>query len=305
LEDGELHGVQCTHANLVAGVTNTVNLFPFLEPINEKDTVLSAFGLATPFGRSVAYTALHTGANFVTLPSAHTLREDGSAKDQADVLSALNIPGQPAPTVLFLTNSHTESLTASILNHARRSWLFPLAWRHKQAALFEGSMSKDTLFDKQVFRAARLRALGALANSMREIAVAGPLDTSVQIPLQIALSIPISHIHIHVLSTSALLASHPYDLQITSKEESHKRVAWHYGPPTANVEIKLTGIDESAGEQGGDPEGLLCIRGPTMGDPVPSVGQPLEDGWISAGESARVRANGTFLIEAKGWEIGL
>lgn len=35
-------------------------------------------------------------------------------------------------------------------------------------------MSKDTYFDKQVFRAARLRALGALANSMREIAVAGP-----------------------------------------------------------------------------------------------------------------------------------
>ena len=90
--------------------------------------------------------------------------------------------------------------------------------------------------------------------------VVGPLDTSVQIPLQIALSIPISHIHIHVLSTSALLATHPYDLQMTSKEESPRRVAWHYGPPTANVEIKLTNIDESASEQGRDPEGLVRLQ---------------------------------------------
>lgn len=42
-----------------------------------------------------------------------------------------------------------------------------------------------------------------------------------------------------------------------------------------------------------------------MGDPVPSVGQPLEDGWVNAGERARVRANGTFVVEAKEWEMGL
>ena len=89
--------------------------------------------------------------------------------------------------------------------------------------------------------------------------VVGPLDTSVQIPLQIALSVPVSHIHIHVLSTSALLASHPYDLQIMSKDESSKRVLWHYGPPTANVEIKLTSVDESVGEEGRDPEGLVRL----------------------------------------------
>jgi hypothetical protein len=190
----------------------------------------------------------------------------------------------PAARLIIMTrtNSHIESLTASILNHARKSWLFPLAWRHKQAALFDGSMSKDTFFDKQVFRAARLRALGLLANSMREIAVAGPcspplppgvqifncvvgpLDTSAQVPLQIALSIPVSHIHIHVLSTSALFASHPYDLQIMPKDESPRRVVWHYGPPTANVEIKLTGIDESAVEQGRDPEGLVRLQSLTF-----------------------------------------
>jgi hypothetical protein len=42
-----------------------------------------------------------------------------------------------------------------------------------------------------------------------------------------------------------------------------------------------------------------------MGDPVPSVEQPLDDGWVTAGEKARVRANGTFLIEAKEEQIGL
>ena len=141
-------------------------------------------------------------------------------------------------------------------------------------------MSKDTFFDKRVFQAARLQALGELANSVRKIAVAGscspssvprvltfncvvgPLDMSAQIPAQIALSVPVSHIHIHRLSTSALFASHPYDLQITPEGEISKRGGWHYGPPTANVEIKLTGVDESAVERGGDPEGLVCPQSP-------------------------------------------
>lgn len=147
-------------------------------------------------------------------------------------------------------------------------------------AQIDGSMSKDTFFDKQVFQAARSQALGELANSVRKIAVAGscsssfprraltfncvvgPLDASVQIPAQIALSVPVSHIHIHLLSTSALFASHPYDLQITPEGENSKHGGWHYGPPTANVEIKLTGVDESTVEQGGDPEGLVCLQSP-------------------------------------------
>jgi long-chain acyl-CoA synthetase len=176
------------------------------------------------------------------------------------------------------TKSHMESLTASILNHARKSWLFPLAWRHKQAAIIEGSMSKGTFLDKQVFQPARSHALGELGNSLREIAVAGscsscsfhrvlvfnrvagPLDASAQIPAQIALSVPVSHIHVHRLSTSALFASHPYDLQITPKDENSERVGWHYGPPTANVEVKLTGVDESAIGRGEDPEGLVRFQ---------------------------------------------
>jgi len=81
-------------------------------------------------------------------------------------------------TVITRTNSHVLSLTASILNQARKSWLFPLAWRHKQAALFDGSMSKGTFFDKQVLQAARLQALGELANSVRQIAVAGSYSSS-------------------------------------------------------------------------------------------------------------------------------
>jgi len=64
------------------------------------------------------------------------------------------------------------------------------------------------------------------------------------------------------MSTSALFASHPYDLQVTPVE---KLLGWHYGPPTANVEIKLTGVDESAIEQGRDPEGLVRLQTPMSG----------------------------------------
>lgn len=84
----------------------------------------------------------------------------------------------------------------------------------------------------------------------------GPLGTSVQVPVQIALSVPVSHVHIHQLSTSALFASHPYDLQIMPEDQR----GLHYGPPTANVEIKLTSVDESAVEQGRGYEGLVRLQ---------------------------------------------
>jgi hypothetical protein len=39
----------------------------------------------------------------------------------------------------------------------------------------------------------------------------------------------------------------------------------------------------------------LYIRGPGVGDPVP-IGMQLEDGWVDSGMTARVRANGTFVV---------
>jgi long-chain acyl-CoA synthetase len=84
-------------------------------------------------------------------------------------------------------------------------------------------------------------------------------------------------------------------MQQLQLERNHAEIS-HCGPPTCNVEIKLVGIDEAAVGTGSDPLGELCVRGPGVGDPIP-MGVQLEDGWIDAGVKARVRANGTFLLD--------
>lgn len=78
----------------------------------------------------------------------------------------------------------------------------------------------------------------------------------------------------------------------------------HIGPPTCNVEVKLAGIDDAVVESGGDPVGLVMIRGPSVGKvmgsgeesyiEVPSASD--DDLWVATGERGRVMANGAFKI---------
>lgn len=73
------------------------------------------------------------------------------------------------------------------------------------------------------------------------------------------------------------------------------------GPPTVNVEVKLTGVDDAAVEAGADPVGALYLRGPSIGRPL-SVEEEAQDederGWRAAGERAKVAPNGTFQVSA-------
>ena len=104
-----------------------------------------------------------------------------------------------------------------------------------------------------------------------------------------------------------MLASHPLDLQTfpTETSPSTSSAADNYaftylapvGSPAVNVEAKLTGVDDNVIESGGDPTGSLWIRGPSVG--VLLGAQELEGeekGWVEAGQTARVLANGTFKV---------
>jgi long-chain acyl-CoA synthetase len=168
-----------------------------------------------------------------------------------------------------------------------------------------------------VFDAARAKALGHAASTLRAVVVSGGTGLSPWrpfhffhfyfaghiadhslTPTRIALSIPLVNAFIHPLVAAPVFASHPLDLQ-DIPSPSGVKVA-HTGPPSANVEVKLAGVDDETVEAGSDPEGKLMVRGPPVGKRVGledyvDVAET-EDGWTPMEVRARVLTNGTFLV---------
>jgi long-chain acyl-CoA synthetase len=114
------------------------------------------------------------------------------------------------------------------------------------------------------------------------------------------LSVPLVNCLTHPLIPGPALTSHPLDLQDFSAVDDDS--AAHVGPPSVNTEAKLVGIDDESVEKGGDPVGMLLIRGPSVGKLLNSddyVRIPSEDdseGWVPTGVRARIQSNGTFQV---------
>lgn len=193
-----------------------------------------------------------------------------------------------------------EAVVNSIVSSAKKSLLFPLAWRHKVAGILEGYLTKESLWDRLVFDDARSNVLGEAAPSTRAVIVSdGTVPARLLTPARVALSVPLVIAHTHPLVSAPILASHPHDMQ-TFALTSDKELA-HVGPPTVNIEVKLVGVDDEAVEKGGDPAGVLHMRGPIVGQALTLTDDeenyaPKEDGpWVSTGDQARVQTNGVFV----------
>jgi len=309
---GELQGVQLTHENLTAGVAATRNLLPLSSAMSSLDTIVSSFPMNSPYGRAVAYTAVYEGTSFATLASTKLII-DGSPlpTDLGDVQSVNTLP-IPSPTVLFIKPSHLSSLTASILEEARKSapFLYSFAWRHKFASVFEGFLTKQSLWDRLVFDHARGKIMGRGAGTVRAVVVSGgPIEAQSLVPSRIALSVPLVNVHSHPLVAGPVFASHPLDLQtftpaVPEAQSAGAADAYAFtylapvGPPSVNVEAKLFSVDDAAIEGGADPCGALYVRGPTVGTLLqPEIIESEDDErWVNSGERAKVSPNGTFKV---------
>ena len=202
--------------------------------------------------------------------------------------------------MFFLKPTHLEGVVDAIVSKAKKSFIFPLAWRHKLAAMLEGYVTKESLWDRLVFDNARNAVLGEGAPSIRAVVVSGGRVLASQVtPARIALSVPLVIAHTHPLVSAPILASNPHDMQ-TFVVKSAQDLA-HVGPPTVNIEVKLVGVDDGAVEKGGDPEGVLHVRGPIVGrvlaltDELERAEAPeTDEPWISTGDRARVQTNGAF-----------
>lgn len=252
---------------------------------------------------------------------------DSSSHDVADILSSKDFP-IPSPTILFAKPAHLEGLVTSISKQAKKSWLlYPFARRHKLANLTEGYITKESLWDRLVFDGARAKVIGDGAGTLRAVIVSGgehylvpfhsgktynyfcsvgPVSASLLTPSRISLSIPLVNAFTHPLVPGPILASHPLDLQdFPSLNDKPSSSAAHVGPPSVNTEVKLVGVDDSVVENGGDPVGMLLIRGPSVGKHLNNddyVSIPSEDdkeGWIATEVRAKVQTNGAFQVLAK------
>jgi long-chain acyl-CoA synthetase len=335
-----LQAVQFTQQNLTAGVAATRSLLPVSSPLTPLDTIVSAFSLSTPYGRTTAYTAIYEGTSFATLNSARTFVGDGDGKVSYNVCQLradsrtvrLDAPGAlkdinssstfpiPSPTVLFVKPEHVISLTSSILNAARSgSWLSGLGWRHKIAHATEGFITKESLWDRLVFDAARVKVLGEGAGTLRALIATGgepsldvsslnlssylhaqspgytPVDTLT--PTRIAFSIPYVNTLSSDLVCGPLFASYPHDLQIHPSPGANgefEKIA-HVGAPTVSLEAKLVGVDDAVIEEGKDPVGEVYVRGPPAGT---LLGEKNANGesWLPGGYYGIAQPNGCFKV---------
>ena len=198
---GQVDGVQLTHQNLTAGVAAARALVPPSSAISPLDTILSAYSLSTPYGRVVAYTALFEGTSFATVDSTKLIKADDGlcsisyshppVSHTNTLFPAPSVSGLKdlrtsaayrisSPTILFIRPDHLSSLSDAILNEARTSsWLlFNFAWRHKLAGILEGYMTKQSLWDRLVFDAARVKVMGKGAGTVRAVVVSGGTSSS-------------------------------------------------------------------------------------------------------------------------------
>ncbi|KAG9095237.1 hypothetical protein FS749_010827 [Ceratobasidium sp. UAMH 11750] len=292
-ELGQPKAVQLTHQNMTAAVVSARGLFTVSSPVSLNDRILSSFSMNTPFGMAIALQALWEGASFVTKPNIGLFKSE-SEKVEDNIISTV---ASIKPTLLFITPSELASLSHQVLATAKGSFLYSLAWKRKMGALLEGNVSRTTPWDRVVFEDARIR--WSLAD-LRGVVTAGESsDPSTQAICSVAMSVPIARAHIHPLSASPILASHPLDLQRHFPATGGSRMSkdpLHVGPPAPSVEIKLIGVSESDIEAGNDPRGEMLIRGTSIGTPLSESSVPYPDGWLPTGERALVQSNGTFKV---------
>ncbi|KAJ7632430.1 acetyl-CoA synthetase [Roridomyces roridus] len=301
-DSGHIQGAQLTHENLTAGVAAVRALLPLSHSFSQVDTIVSAHSLGTAYGRAIAYTALFEGTSFATLESSKLFHADDYTPqiNVADVLSS-KVYSIPSPTIAFVKPGHLETLVHAILKEARKSFLlYPFAWRHKTAGIAEGFVTKESLWDRLVFDTARSRVAGDGSAALRAVVVSqGPLSSEILTPARVALSVPLINCFSHPLVAGPILASHALDLQDLGSEGPGLA---HSGPPSINCEVKLVGVEDEAIEKGGNPSGVLMVRGPAVAKLTSMEGSyvniPSSDGerWVGTGVRATVQTNGAFQL---------
>lgn len=168
----QIQGVHLTHENVTAGVAAIRAIFPPSHVINALDTISSVHSLSGAYGRAVAYTALYEGTSFATIPGSEVFTERNYKKPLNAEALTTKYP-VPAPTILFVQPGQIMDLTERILDEAKKSWIYTIAWKHKFAGLLDGFLTNQSLWDRLVFDGARAKVMGDEVGAMRTVVASG------------------------------------------------------------------------------------------------------------------------------------
>lgn len=170
---GEIQGVHLTHENMTAGVTAIRGLFPASHAISALDTITSSHSMSGAYGRAIAYTALFEGTSFASIPGSEVYVEDETRRiNPVDGLGVKKYP-IPATTMMFVNPEQLTWLIGRVEAEARKSWLFNIGWRHKTAAVRDGFVGNQTLWDRLVLDGARVKATSEDIGVLSVVVVGG------------------------------------------------------------------------------------------------------------------------------------
>lgn len=253
------------------------NLTQILTPqsahkLSSKDDILSDLPLAAPLGFTLALTAVHLQSRF---QFAHPITLASIIKTQ--------------PSVVFCSASGASSLHGILMEEFSHYPFNKRVLASKVAALRDGLLSRSTLWDMFPLKSFRkeqqissLRAVVVFA-SQGDVLPQERIDA-----LRTFISAPVIQGSTHPLQPVPLTISHIHDFQ-----RVHSGQNALVGPPSANVEIKATGVKDDAVMAG-----RLWCRGPAVlavgSAAVSSGGASYE--WWDSGLSAQILTNGTVAL---------
>ena len=302
--------VPVSNGNLTAGVTAPLGAFSADKIPTRADTILCSDSsdqhsslCSTPAGFALLLLAAYTGA------SLHMTSDQG-------ILAAIS---SSKATMLYISPlGAAELATALTALSAKSAPLSIFAARSKLYALRQGALARDSWWDHLHFSRVRKKAGIEQLRSVTVVDTAGTqMGQNVVDVLRAYTGSPVTHAYLPIgsrsvqsdsqeaLFTAPIATSHAGDLQAFDVGPD---VAYHVGPPSVSVEIKLQ--ETAAAKQMGytiesvkgpevarvqtrwpaDPAGEVYVRGKTVATASEA------DAWISTSDIASFRTNGTLVV---------
>lgn len=201
--------------------------------INASDRVLLGLPFGTPLGFALAITLVHLGAHF----------------DFVIPVTFSSIV-QKSPSVIFCSAAEAQSLYDALLQEGASTKSRLRALSSRVPVLREGRLPKPNFSGHILSQKSAPRAIVVFATSASDVLSQRTLDH-----LRAFLAIPVLQGFTHPLQPVPLALSHMHDFQLV-----HSNAAALVGPPSSNVEIKLTGMSDGQSIMCGN---LQC-RGPAV-----------------------------------------
>lgn len=271
---GDPKGVMLTHGNqlCMAGSVNAVGI-----SFNNQDTHFSYLPLAHSFERTMLWVSLACGTKYGFYSGdARKIVED------ATILKPTIFVGVPR-----VLNRIYDKATSAV-NEASfvKRMVFNLAFSSKRAAVLKGVVTKDSIWDKLVFKKIQ-DLLGGCVRLM--ISGGAPASPEVLIFMRMVFGVTVIEAYGQTECTAAATVT------IAGDNE-----AGHVGPPIPCCMVKLVDVPEKD-YYAKDGEGEVCFKGSNVFQGYfkkPDLTAEVldQDGWLHSGDIGLWQANGTLKI---------